>query len=133
MVDGQVNAPHIGLSIGGQQPQGGHVHAHHRVRGVPLGGLHPLQIFLEQGGGVQAGEQPGGFAHLAQQVAQAHAAANGVSVRALVGQNEIVVVLGEKLSRFLVGHAQSPSSSTMWALAGLAGLTTLGSRSISRM
>ena len=133
VVDGQVNALHIGLGIWGQQPQGGHVHAHHRVRGVLLGSLHPLQVLPEQGGGVQAGEQPSGFAHLAQQVAQAHAAANGVPVGALVGQNEIVVVLGEKLSRFLVSHAQSSSSSTMWALAGLAGLTTLGSRSISRM
>ena len=66
--------------------------------------------------------------------AQGGGAANCVPVGALVGEDQIVVMLPQKGGGLLHGHgAHSSPSSSMWALAGLAGLTTSGRAQVSFM
>ena len=136
VVDGQVHPGEIFPGVVGKQPTGGDVHRHHRVRHELIPGQQPLKIGGEEGGGLVVGQNIGRFAQLAQGPAQPGGTAHRVPVGAQVGQNEIAVVVTEKVGGGLNGdgsaHGIHSSSRLMCSLAGLAGLTTLGLRSISR-
>ena len=137
VVNGQVHPGEIFLGVVGEQPPGGDVHRHHRVRGKAVFGQKPLKIGGEQGGGLGVWQDEGPLAQLAQGAAQGSGAAHRVPVGAEMGQDEIAVVAAEKVGGGLNGdrraHGIHSSSRWMCSLAGLAGLTTLGSRSMSRM
>ena len=135
VVDGQINPPRQpGFSSPGEQAAGGDVHAHHRLRNIALRGQAALQIGGEQVGLLRVGTDPRRPAQGPQPLAQGGGAADGVPVGALVGEDQIVVMLPQKGGGLLHGHgAHSSPSSSMWALAGLAGLTTSGLRSMLKM
>ena len=73
--------------------------------------------------------KPGGFPQPPQQLRQRHGAADGVPVGALVGENQVVVVLPQKAGGVLAVHSSSsssPPSSTMCSLAGIGRLHHVG-------
>ena len=134
VVDGQADAVEVGLRLRVEQPPGGHVHRHHEAGLVPLRGPQVPDVGQVVVRGLRVAEHPGGLPQPAQGQAQAGGAAGGVPVGAAVGQNEETVPLPQQGGGGLYGQLAHVSSSRMiCSLAGLGGLTTSGSRSISRM
>ena len=110
VVDGQVNAVGIGLAAAREHPQGGRVHRHDELRHELRRGQHALEIGGEEPVGVLIGQHPGGLAQLAQGQAQGAGAANGVPVRAAVGEDEHVLHGQQTLGGLMVGHWSPPVS-----------------------
>ena len=135
MVHSQANAVEIGLPAGKEEAPGGDVHADHILRLKVLRGPEGRGVDLVAGRDIRVVEEPGGLAQLPQGGAQSGGTADGVAVRAAVGQDQDVVLPGQQRSclprRHRRAHASSPR--TMCSLAGLAGLTTSGLRSISKI
>ena len=133
MVDGQIHLVQIDLGVVGKEPPGGDVHRHHGVGHKGVGSQQPLQVGREERGGLGVGQNMGGLARLAQGQTEPGGAAHRVAIGPHVGQNEIVVMGAQKIRCLLWGHGIHSSSRWMCSLAGLAGLTMSGLRSISRM
>ena len=129
MVNSQVNTRGIFLGVLRQQAQGRNVHRHHEIRcetllspvgcGVALIGLRDARIR----------QQVGGLAQVPQGPAQGGGRADGVPVRAHMGQQQHPVHGLQQGCGLLNGHLIS-SGSTMFSFSGLAGFTWF---SMSRM
>ena len=135
VVDGQIDAPlQPGLTGVGEETDGGNVHADHLLGRIALRGQQALQIGGKKVGGPGLGTDIGGLAQAAKGAAQGGGAANSIAVGTAVGQDEELIPALEPGGGLFKGNGfHSSSSSTMWALAGLAGLTTVSSRSRERM
>ena len=133
VVDGQIDLVLQVFRVVGKQAQRCKVHGDYRVKAAVILGPQRVHIGRKDLGRLGVAQQKRALAQAAQHMTQRRRAAQRVSVGPLMGQDQIVVMLAEKVRDFRRREHQSLSSSTMSALAGLAGLTTFGSRSISRM
>ncbi len=134
VVDCQADLADVRLRRWEKEASGGNVHGYDEFRleacpgpagsGVNGIGLGDIRIF----------QQESGFAQLPQGEAEPHGTADGIAVRTAMGQDQDLVLLPQQGGGLLGCHGHHSSSSKLiWALAGLAGLTTSGLRSISRI
>ena len=134
MVHRQADAVNIGFCRREEEAPGGNVHGHDEGGGEILRRPEAVHVDGVDAGHVGVFQEPRGLAQLPQGAAQSGGAAGGVPVGTAVGQDQDVVLPPQQGGGLLGGKSVHFSSSrTMCSLAGLAGLTTLGSRSISRM
>ena len=133
MVHRQADPVKIFLRGGEEQAPRRDIHRHHKFRRIPRRGPVRLQIAPVGRCDVRVVQHIGCLPDLTQHGAQPRRAAGGISVRAAVGQNQDVIMLPQQSGGFGYVAAHLPSSNMISALAGFAGLTTLGSRSISRI
>ena len=110
VVDGQIHPGEVGQGVVREQAPGCHVHRDHRVREKILRGQESLQIGGEQGGDLRIGQDVGGLAQGAEGAAQGGGAADGVAVRADVGEDQVPVMGGQKLRRLSRGDGHASSS-----------------------
>ena len=129
MVDGQVDSRGVFLGVLRQQPQGRNIHRHHEIRLEAL--LRPVGCGIAGIGlrDARIGQQIGGLAQIPQGSAQGGGGADGVPVRAHMGQQQHPVHGLQQSCGLLNGHFIS-SGSTMFSFSGLAGFTWF---SISRI
>ena len=134
VVHRQINAVKIRLCGREKEAPGRDVHAHHKRRREPLRGPQLRRVYGVGLRHLRVAQQEGRLAQPPQGEAQGRRTAGGVAVRAAVGEDEELVLVPQQgcggLRRQL---AHVSSSNTMLSLAGLAGFTTSGSRSISRI
>ena len=134
MVHRQPDAVKICLRSREKEAPGRDIHAHHKVRRKPLRGPELRHIYGVGLRHLRVAQQEGRPAQLPQGKAQRRRAAGGVAVRAAVGEDEEIVLVPQQGGGGLGRQpAHVSSSNMMCSLAGLAGFTTAGSRSISRM
>ena len=87
MVDGQVHPLQIALGVFGKQAPRRQVHRHDESRGEVLRGSQTLQVGGEERSRVGIFQHISGFALLPQGLAQPGGTADGIAVRAQVGQD----------------------------------------------
>ena len=131
MVDGQVHPLQVTPGVLREQPPGGDIHRYHGVRAPALRGGQPLQIGGEEAGGLRVFQHPGRLSPPPQGQTQPRCAADGISVRPDVGEDQKIVPFHQPLrclslihiqvsfalraSVYSLGPSTLRSSSRMWA------------------
>ena len=132
VIDGEVDAPGIGLGILRQEGERGDVHAHDKRRLPALRRPVGRGVGRVRHGDLRVRQEVGLLADVAQRAAERGGGADRIAVRADVREQEHPVPAAQQRGGFCNVHAPPHFSSgrTMSALAGFAGLTWL---SMSRM
>ena len=110
MVNAQFHLALVRFKRFGKQSLRGNVHRHNVLRNVILRGKIGDNIPQIGGGDAGIGRRPGGLAQLFQGSAQAGGAAQSVSVRPDMGENEEIVPFREPPGGLILrhGHALFP-------------------------
>ena len=132
VVDGKIDPVLKALRVVGEQPQRREIDGDDRFIAVVLRRPIGRDVIGIEARDLGVRQQRRRFAHLPQHGAQRCGAAERVAVGAAVGQDQVAVMRAQKGGDLLDRHSSSPSS-TICSFAGFAGLTFVGSRSISRM
>ena len=113
VVDAQPDAAQQGPEFLREHPRGGHVHADDAAAFRRFRHGQPLMEPPEPGTDPFVFQDVGGFAQAAQAQAKGRGGADGVAVGAGVGENEIVVMGGQKIGGFSprqILHGRSPGN-----------------------
>ena len=132
VVDGEIDLIIERLRVIGKQPERRNVDGNDRFIAVVLRCPIGRDVIGIEARDLGVRQQRRRFAHLPQHGTQRRGAAERVAVGAAVGQDQVAVMRAQKGGDLLDRHSSSPSS-TICSFAGFAGLTFVGSRSISKM
>ena len=132
MVKGKINPLLELLGVVGKQPERREIDGDDRFIAVVLRRPVGCDVVGVKARDLGVRQQRRPLTHLAQHGTQRSGAAEGVPVGTAVCEDEIIVMRAQISGDFPDRHSSSPSN-TICSFAGFAGLTFVGSRSISRM